>query len=162
MIGNGLRLTFFGRLLLTGDQNIPNTDTIVNNVNFSSLTFSLLLDSLMDFDAVTGIFTFKRRGLLDISGTLNIQTSTGNTEIEVTPEYNDGFGWTKLNARTAELPVVAAQQSVMTGKIAVVEKGDMLRFIVRSPNASAQFKTVTLPSGATVPASVVHFILFVR
>ena len=162
MIGTGLKLTFFGRLVLTGDEPIANVDTIVNKVNCPNLTFTLTLDGLMDFDEATGIFTFKRQGLLDISGILNIETTAGNTEIEVVPEYHDGVSWTMLSARTAELPVIAASQSVLTGKIAQIKKGDMLRFIVRSPDASASFKTTILPNTAVVPAAVVHLILFVR
>lgn len=162
MIGNGEKWTYFSRLIITGDEAIPNVDTIVNKTNFALLTFSIIPDGLLEFDEDTGIFTFLRRGLLDISGILNIQTTTGNTEIEVVPEYNDGGGWTKLSARTAELPVVAAQQSVLTGKIAEVLKGDLLRFIVRSPDASASFKTDILPNLAVVPAGIVHFVLWVR
>ena len=162
MIGNGLKLTFFGRLLLTGDEAIANVDTIVNKVNCANLTFTCTLDGLMEFDEDSGVFTFKRRGLLDISGILNIATTTGNTEIEVVPELDTGSGYVKLSARTAELPVIAAQQSVITGKINPINEGDKLRFIVRSPDSSASFKTTILPNAAVVPAAVVHFILWTR
>ena len=161
MIGNGLKLTFFARLVITGNEAIPNVDTIMHKINYPNLVFTYTPDNLIDFDQDTGIFTFNNRGLLDISGILNIQTTTGNTEIEVTSEYHDQVSWSKLNARTAELPVIATQQSVLTGKIAQVQKGDRLRFIVRSPNASASFKTDVLGNGAVVPAAVVHLVLYV-
>ncbi|MCK5548296.1 MAG: hypothetical protein KAI64_04730 [Thermoplasmata archaeon] len=161
-MGTGPKNTFFGRLLITGNEPIVNVDTIVNKINCPNLNFLITPDGLLDFVENTGIFTFKRRGLLDIQGVLNITTTTGNTEVEITPEYNDGTGWSFLNARTAELPVIAAQQAVIVGAIAEIKKGDMLRFLFRSPNSSASFKTDALPNTAVIPAAVVHFILSIK
>lgn len=162
MIGNGLKLSFFGRCIITGDEAISNSDTIVNKVNCPNLTFVCTPDGLLEFDEDSGVFTFKRRGMLDVSGILNISTTTGNTEIEVVTEHDIGSGYVKLSARTAELPVIAAQQSVLTGKIREINKGDKMRFIVRSPDSSASFKTTILPNSAVVPAAVVHFVLWTR
>ena len=162
MIGNGFKLTFFGRLIITGDQAIPNVLTCIDDVNFNLLTFTMIPDGLCDFDPATGIFTFKLHGLLDISATLNIDTTTGITEAEIITEYDSGSGFTKRNARTAELPVIGQSQTTLEGTLEQVEKGHRLRFFVRSPNASATFKTQVLPDTSVVPAVILHMKLWTR
>ena len=161
-IGNGVKVTYFGRLLVTGDQDIPDTLTCIDTVVFNLLTFTPTLDGLVDFDGPTGIFTFKINGMLDLSAVLNIDTTTGNTEVEVVTEFDSGSGFEKLNARTAELPVIGSKQTVVAGTIAEVELGNRLRFFVRSPDASASFQTQTLPDGSVVVAAVLHLKLWTR
>ena len=58
MIGNGLKLTFFARLVITGNEAIPNVDTIMHKINYPNLVFTYTPDNLIDFDQDTGIFTF--------------------------------------------------------------------------------------------------------
>jgi hypothetical protein len=162
MIGNGFKWCYFGRLLVTGNQAIPNVLTPFNSVNFNLLTFTPTPDGLFDFDAVSGIFTLKRPGLVDIAGTLNIDSTTGLTEVEVITEYDDGGGFVKRNARTAELPVIGAEQTTIEGTLEKVNIGHRLKFSVRSPNASASWKTAALPDGSVVPAIILHMKLLTR
>jgi hypothetical protein len=162
MIGNGLKLTHFARLVITGDQSIPNSLTCVDVTNFNLLTFTPELNGLVEYNAVTGVFTFKNFGLVDIAATLNIDTTTGITEVEVITEYDEGAGFTKRNARTAELPIIGSKQTVLEGTLERVEPGHRIRFFVRSPNASASFKTRELDDTSVVPAAILHLKLFAK
>jgi len=162
MIGNGLKWCYFGRLVATGDEAIPNVLTCFNTANFTVLVLDVLPDGLYDFDPVTGIFTYNRRGLVDIAGTLNIVTTTGISEVEIVTEYDEGAGFVKRNARVAELPVIGQTQTTLEGTLKQVDKGHRLRFFVRSPNASATFKTAILPDTSVVPAVILHMKLWTR
>jgi len=161
-VGNGEKLTYFGRLLVTGTQSIPNVLTCIDVTSFNLLAFTPTPDGLFDYDAPSGVFTFKVRGILDISATLNIDTSAGVTEVEIITEYDSGSGWQKRNARTAELPVIGQKQTTLEGTLEQVDLDHKLRFFVRSPDASASFKTQVLGDGSVVPAALVHFKLFTR
>ena len=161
-IGNGVKWSYFGRLIITGDQDIPNVLTCIDETNFNLLAFVNTPDGLFDYDAPTGIFTFKRKGLVDISATLNIQTTTGITEVELVTEYDEGAGFVKRNARTAELPVIGAAQTTLEGTLEQVNLGHRLRFFARSPNASAGFKTEVLPDTSVVPSVILHMKMWTR
>jgi hypothetical protein len=162
MLGNGFKWTYFGRLVVTGDESIPNILTCIDKTNFSLLNFAITPDGLCEYDENTGIFTFTRRGLVDIAATLNIDTTTGNTEVELITEYDEGAGFTKRNARTAELPVIGAAQTTLEGTLEQADIGHRLRFFARSPNASASFKTQVLPDTSVVPAAILHLKMFTR
>ena len=161
-IGNGEKLTYFGRLLVIGTQSIPNILTCIDETSFNLLTFSNTPDGLFNYDASTGVFTFKVRGILDMSATLNIDTSAGVTEVEIITEYDSGSGWEKRNARTAELPVIGQKQTTLEGTLEQIDLNHKLRFFVRSPDASASFKTQVLGDGSIVPAAILHMKLFTR
>jgi hypothetical protein len=161
-IGNGVKWSYFGRLLVTGTQAIPNVLTCVDNLNFNLLAFDITPDGLVDYTPADGIFTFKRKGMVDIAATLNIVTTAGNTEVEVITEYDEGAGFVKRNARTAELPVIGEAQTTLEGTLEQVNKGHRLRFFVRSPDASASFKTAILPDTSVVPAIILHMKMFTR
>jgi len=160
-IGNGPKNTFTAQLVITGDDDINANFEVVNNVNFSSLTFDLNDDSLLTFNETSGEFELKRSGRLEIIATLNIDTSTGNSNISVCPEINTGAGWVFLNARHAELPVIGQRQTVMSGFLPFrINKGCKLRFQMSSSDGAADFKTEALPNFAIIPAAIVDFVLF--
>jgi hypothetical protein len=163
MIGNGYKWTYFARLLVTGTQGISNVLTVFNKTNFNLLTFAITPDGLVDYDELTGIFTFTRRGLVDIAATINID-STAVSDMEIEPEYDDlsGGGFQKTNARIAELPVIGSRQTTFEGTLEQVDRGHRLRFLVRSPDGAASFKTEATGSGAVVPATVLHMKMFTR
>jgi len=62
----------------------------------------------------------------------------------------------------AELPVIGQTQTTLEGTLKQVDKGHRLRFFVRSPNASATFKTAILPDTSVVPAVILHMKLWTR
>lgn len=165
MIGNGVKWSYFGRLLVTGTSAITNILTCMDDTNFPALTFESDPTELYDYDAPTGVFTFKRRGLLDIAATLNINSTTGNTEAEIVTEYDDqsGGGFVKQNARIVPLPVIGGNgQTSLEGTLEQIKKGDKLRFFVRSPDGSASFVSLALPDTSPVPAVIMHMKLYTR
>jgi hypothetical protein len=162
LIGNGEKITLFGRLLVTGTQSIPNVVTCIDNTNFNLLAFAATPDGLFDYNPLTGIFTFKRRGLVDIAATLNIDSTLGLTEVEVVTEYDEGAGFVKRNARTAELPVIGQKQTTLEGTLEQVDLGHRLRFFARSPDSSASFKTQVLGDGSVVPAAILHMKMWTK
>lgn len=162
MIGNGFKWTYFGRLLVTGTEVIPNVVTCIDVTNFTTLTFTNTPDGLFDYSDTDGIFIFKRNGLLDIVATLNIDTSAGVTAVEIITEYDEGAGFVKRNARVAELPVIGQRQTVLVGTLQAIEDGHRLRFFIRSPSGTASFKTQVLPDGSVVPAAILDLRLFTR
>jgi len=162
MIGNGFKWTYFGRLIVTGDQVIPNTLTCIDVTNFNTLAFTNIPDGLYDYSDASGIFTFKVRGLVDISATLNIDTTSGISGVEIITEYDSGSGFVKRNARNPELPVIGSNQITLEGTLEQVDIGHRLRFFARSPDGNGGFKTEVLPDGSVVPAAILHMKLWTR
>jgi hypothetical protein len=162
IIGNGKKLTFVGRLLVTGTSAaIPNSFVIFNKTNFPLLVFSTDFDDLLNFDENTGVFEFLQRGFLNVKATINFDTTAQPTRFEVTPFVDSGLGFVALNARCSNITVLTCNQVVLAGSIKI-EKGDKLRFDVRDSNNTAFFKTETLGNGSIVPAVIIDFDLHNR
>lgn len=160
-IGNGRKITFDGKIIVTGDSaDIPAAFTVFNKTNFPALTFTAELDGLMDYELSTGIHTFKRRGILDVSAIVNFSAGATPTEIQVSPMRDQGAGFETLNARTGSVTVLINQQVDFQGTLHI-QKGDKLRFDVSNPNNNAIFKTDILDNGAIVPAAIIDFKMWV-
>ncbi len=154
--------TWFDSLIVTGDsQLIPAAFTAFSKNNFSNLLFNTSSNGLFTFDIDNGQFTLLQRGRLLISATLNIQTSVGNSEIQIIPMLWDG-SWQQMNCRIAPLPVQGVNQIVLIGIVnQIIEKEYKIKFEICSPNNKGNFETSTL-NGAIVPAAILDLILFRR
>ena len=154
--------TWFDSLIVTGDsQLIPAAFTAFNKTNFSNLLFNTSSNGLFTFDINAGEFTLLQRGRLLISATLNIQTSVGNSEIQIIPMLWNG-SWSQLNCRIASLPTQGINQMVLIGVVnQVIEKEYMIKFEVCSPDNKGNFETDMI-NGAIVPAAILDLILFRR
>lgn len=161
-IGNGVKWTYFGRMIVTGTEAVPLVKTVFNSVNFPLLTFGVTPDGLYDFDPASGVFTFKRKGLVDIAATINLDAGSGVTLVEFLTDFDEGAGFVKRNARVAELETIGQQQTVLEGTLEEVNKGDKVRFDVRSNAPAAEFKTQVLGDGSVVPAIILHMKMWTR
>jgi hypothetical protein len=160
MIGNGRKITFDGRILVTGNSaNIPAAFTTFNKTNFPGLTFIPTLDGLLTFGETTGEIVLLRHGLLQISAIVNFD-STVPTRIDVAPFRDKGTGYEPLNARTGEITVLTNQQLDFHG-IIHAEKGDKIKFDVCDNSNVANFVTEVLPNSAVVPAAIIDFTMWV-
>ena len=161
-IGGDEKYTWFDSLIVTGDSDlIPAAFTGFNNTNFSNLNFTISDNGLFTFDDDSGEFTLLQRGRLLITATLNIQTSVGNSEIQIIPMLWDG-SWNQLNGRIASLPVQGVNQIVLIGIMnEIIEKESKIKFEVCSPNNKGNFETDVV-NGAIVPAAILDLILFRR
>ncbi len=154
--------TWFDSLIVTGDSDlIPAAFTAFNKSNFSNLDFTVSSNGLFTFDVDTGQFTLLQRGRLLISATLNIQTSVGNSEIQIIPMLWNG-SWNQLSGRIANLPTQGINQIVLIGIVnQVIEKEFKIKFEVCSPDNKGNFET-DMVNGAIVPAAILDLILFRR
>ena len=161
-IGGEEQFTYHDTLIVTGDSElIPATFTDFNIAEFPALTFIESNSGLLTFNSSNGEFTFLQRGKLLITATLNIQTSIGNSRIDIIPFLYDG-AWNSLNGRIATLPVQGINQMVLIGIVnTIIEKDHRIRFQVCSPDNKSNFETIIL-NGAIVPAAIIDFILFRR
>lgn len=160
--GNGNKLTFVGKLTVTGtSDSIPNSFITFNKTNFPLLTFDPTFDSLLTFDEDTGIFEFLQRGFLTVSASINFDTVAQPTRFEITPFIDSGLGFVFLRARCSNVTVLTCNQIILTVS-EKVEKGDKIRFDVRDNSGAAFFKTETLTNSSVVPAAVIDFDLHNR
>lgn len=161
-IGGEEQLVFHDTLIVTGNSElIPAVFTDFNDTEFPALIFTESNMGLSTFNDVNGEFTFLQRGKLLITATLNLQTSVGNSRVDVIPFLYDG-SWNPLNGRIATLPVQGINQMVMVGIVSIViEKDFKIMFQVCSPDNKGNFETTDL-DGAVVPAAILDFLLFRR
>jgi len=156
-IGNGIKLTFCGRLVITGKSSaITDTYTAFNKTSFPSLNFIIDENTLFSFDEDTGIFEFFYHGILSISASINFSTPAQPTKFEVVPCLDSGSGFVELFGRTSSINTLVSDQIVLVGNIAI-NKGYKLKFDIRNSTNSAFFDTEILSNGAIVPAAIVDF-----
>ena len=160
VIGNGRKITYDGKLIVTGTSGaIPAVCTLFNKVNFPSVTFNCTLDGLLEFDENTGEFLFLQRGFLIILANVNFDTPAQPERIEVCTMRDQGSGYGYLYGRSANITVLTNQQATFNGALHI-NKGDKLRFDLKSNGGSAFLVTETLVSGAVIPAAIIDFVLF--
>lgn len=159
-IGNGLKITYFGKIIVSGNDLIPNTFQLYQKVIFPNLNFEVEGGNLFEFDENTGEITFLRSGIMHIIATLNIDTALGTAKVEISTQRNKGLGWNYLDARVAELPVIGQRQTILAGTIDDNEKGHKIRFELCGPSGNPTFKTQTLANSSIVFATIIDIFQF--
>jgi hypothetical protein len=158
-IGNGKRFSFSGALQVTGTDAIGTDFCDFNAAEFTNLAFSDQGGDTFEFNPANGEITFKVDGNADIKGILNIDTSSGISEVQISTVYNDGTGWALRNARKAELPVIGAHQTVAVGTLPDVRKGHKLKFSVKSSDGNASFLSEVLSNTSLIPAVLLQIMV---
>ena len=161
-IGNGKINACCSQLVITGNSNnIPGTYTIVNQINFPNLTFSLISNDLITFNQSTGIFTMQYDGIFFLNSTLNVQASQASAEIHLIPKFNNGTGtpWTTGSGRKTVLTAIKPTQTEWSGMREFV-KGNQFIFKIAAHDGNISFKTETLdpggPDECSVPAAIFY------
>lgn len=140
--------TFWFRLLVDNTSSIlPTSFTCFNCVNFINLNFIELFNEFVTYDENTGIFLFKKAGMIAINGCFNFEAGTNKSSVELIIEIDKGSGWEKLLSRSNTIPSNEnMQMCVLSNQF--IEKETKLRLFFRTALGTIKFKTQTITDGA--------------
>lgn len=159
-LGNGEILTQHARVIVTtpADVDLSISYQVLNKTNFPTLQITVEDNELIEFNQITGVFTFLNIGYLTMDAVLNFIANQASANLLMIPEFDEGAGWVSGLPRKTAMTAIRPSQIAWSGSKEIKNKNEKARFCFAEENGSIALSTEILDPGGplevTLPAGI--------